>query len=219
MDMVWAWLTIAGLGAAHGASPANGWMFAAACGVRARDEAQARRALLPIATGHAASVAIVVCAVAQGMLMDRAWVQGLAGALLIGVAIHRGLRGAEASATCSALAGRFRIRASTGHVGIALWSCLMATVHGAGLMLVPALVPICMSGTPAREITASGSIVLGLAAVGVHLAAMLVTTGAIATGVCRGIALRPGWMSGRMPARAWTAAQAVTGVVLMLRAG
>ena len=95
----------------------------------------------------------------------------------------------------------------------------MATVHGAGLMLVPALVPICMSGTPAREITASGSIVLGLAAVGVHLAAMLVTTGAIVTCVCRGIALRPGWMSGRVPARAWTAAQAVTGVVLMLRAG
>ncbi|WP_036108386.1 hypothetical protein [Lysobacter capsici] len=219
MDIGWAWLSIAGLGALHGASPANGWMFAAACGVHARDDAQARRALLPIAIGHAASVAIVVCAVAQGLLMDRAWVQSMAGALLIGVAMHRWLRGAAADTAGAALAGRFRIRTPTGHIGIALWSCLMATAHGAGLMLVPALVPICMSGTPAREITASGSIVLGLAAVGVHLAAMLVTTGAIATGVCRGIALRPRWMSGRTPARAWTAAQAVTGVVLMLRAG
>lgn len=219
MDIGWAWLTLAGLGALHGASPANGWMFAAACGVHARDDAQARRALLPIAIGHAASVAIVVCAVAQGLLMDRAWVQSLAGALLIGVAVHRCLRGAATNTAGAALVGRLRIRIPTGHIGIALWSCLMATAHGAGLMLVPALVPICMSGTPARDITASGSVVLGLAAVGVHLAAMLVTTGAIATGVCRGIALRPGWLRGRMPARAWTAVQFVTGVVLMLGAG
>ncbi|MFQ6312978.1 hypothetical protein [Lysobacter capsici] len=219
MDIGWAWLSIAGLGALHGASPANGWMFAAACGVHARDDAQARRAMLPIAIGHAASVAIVVCAVAQGLLMDRAWVQSVAGALLIGVAVHRWLRGAAADTAGAALAGRFRIRTPTGHIGIALWSCLMATAHGAGLMLVPALVPICMSGTPARDITASGSLALGLAAVGLHLAAMLVTTGAIATGVCRGIALHPRWMSGRTPARAWTAVQAVTGVVLMLRAG
>ncbi|QWF15157.1 hypothetical protein [Lysobacter capsici] len=194
-------------------------MFAAACGVHARDDAQARRALLPIAIGHAASVAIVVCALAQGLWMDRAWVQRVAGALLIGVALHRGWRGAAANTAGAGLAERFRIRTPTGHVGIALWSCLMATAHGAGLMLVPALVPICMSGTPAREITASGSAVLGLAAVGLHLAAMLVTTGAIATGVCRGIALRPEWMRGRRPVRAWTAVLAVTGVVLMLRAG
>lgn len=219
MDSAWAWLTIAGLGAAHGASPANGWMFAAACGVQARDDAQARRALLPIAIGHAASVAIVVVAVAHGLLMDRAWVQGLAGALLIVLAIHRWLRGNAANTICADLAVRFRIHARSGHLGIALWSCLMATAHGAGLMLVPALVPICMSDSPAREITASGSVVLGLAAVGLHLAAMLVTTGAIATGVCRGIALRPGWMRGPMPARAWTAVQAVTGVMLILRAG
>lgn len=219
MDMAWAWLTIAGLGAAHGASPANGWMFAAARGVQARDAAQARRALLPIAIGHAASVAIVVFAVAQGLLLDRGWVQRLAGALLIGVALHRWLRGAAATTTGPGLVERLCINARGGHLGIALWSCLMATAHGAGLMLVPALVPICMSGTPAREITASGSIVLGLAAVGLHLAAMLVTTGAIATGVCRGIALRPGWISARLLGHAWTAAQAVTGVVLVMRAG
>ncbi|MBW8808355.1 MAG: hypothetical protein JF591_05880 [Lysobacter sp.] len=194
-------------------------MFAAACGVHARDDAQARRALLPIAIGHAASVAIVVCALAQGLWTDRAWVQRVAGALLIGVALHRWWRGAAAKTAGAGLAERFRIRTPTGHVGIALWSCLMATAHGAGLMLVPALVPICMSGTPAREITASGSVVLGLAAVGLHLASMLVTTGAIATGVCRGISLRPEWMRGRRPVRAWTAMLAVTGVVLMLRAG
>ena len=141
MANLWPWLAIAGLGAMHGLSPATGWMFAAAWGVRAGDGAQVRRALLPIAIGHA---------------------------------------------------------------GIALWSFAMATVHGAGLMLVPALVPLCLADNPAREITASGSLVLALAAVGVHTAAMLVTTGVIATGVCRGLRfvsaatcqvcdLRPGW--------------------------
>jgi hypothetical protein len=42
MASLWPWLVVAGLGALHGASPATGWMFAAACGVRTRDAAQAR---------------------------------------------------------------------------------------------------------------------------------------------------------------------------------
>lgn len=68
---------------------------------------------------------------------------------------------------------------------------MMSTAHGAGLMLVPALIPLCMGDAPAaREITASGSLMLALAAVGVHTAAMLGVTGVIATGVCRGFDFR-----------------------------
>jgi hypothetical protein len=92
MADLWPWMAIAGLGALHGLSPVTGWMFAAAWGVRARDGAQARRALLPIAIGHAASVAVVACALARGMSMDRTLVQGLAGALLLGVASYRSAR-------------------------------------------------------------------------------------------------------------------------------
>ena len=215
MDIVWPLLTIAGLGALHGASPASGWMFAAACGVRARDGAQARRALLPIAVGQTAAIALVVFAVTQGILMDRSRVQCLAGALLVLVAAYRWLRDTGRH-TADHRVVSTRIHARTDHAGIALWSCLMATAHGAGLMLVPALVPLCMSDTPAREITASGSVVLALAAIAVHLAAMLVTTGAIATGVCRGLALHPGLLSGAAPRHAWTAMQAVTGVLLIV---
>lgn len=206
MTNLWPWLAIAGLGAFHGLSPANGWMFAAACGVRARDGAQARRALLPIAIGHAASVAVVAGAVAQGLTMDRALVQVLAGALLVGAASYRLLRGAGP---------RKPIGARAGHAAIACWSFLMATAHGAGLMLVPALLPLCLADDPAREITASGSLALALAAVGLHTAAMLATTGVIATGVCRGVAMHPGLLSGQALRRAWTAALAVTGVLLM----
>lgn len=207
MSALWPWLAIAGLGALHGLSPANGWMFAAACGVRARDTAQARRALLPIAVGHAASVAVVACAVAFGMwLVERALIQALAGMLLIGAASYRLLRGAR---------GSLHISTQAGHTGIALWSFLMATAHGAGMMLVPALVPLCLADGPAREITASGSLVLALAAVGVHTVAMLVTTGVIATGVCRGVAMQPRLLSGAAPRQVWTAVLAVTGVLLI----
>lgn len=206
MSDLWPWLAIAGLGAFHGLSPANGWMFAAAWGVHARDGAQVRRALLPIAIGHSASIAIVACAFALGMAMDRTRVQGLAGALLVGAASYQVLRGARR---------HMRISTPARHAGIALWSFLMATAHGAGLMLVPALAPMCLADNPAREITASGSLVLALAAVGVHTAAMLVTTGVIATGVCSAVAMHPRLLSGTVPRRAWTAALAVTGVLLM----
>jgi len=206
MTSLWPWLAIAGLGAFHGLSPATGWMFAAAWGVRARDGAQVRRALLAIAVGHAVSVAVVACAVAQGMAMDRTLVQALAGTLLVGAAAYRLLRGARQHTPISTQAG---------HAGVVLWSFLMATAHGAGLMLVPAFVPLCLADNPAREITASGSLVLALAAVGVHTAAMLVTTGVIASGVCSGVAMHPRLLSGTAPRLAWTAALAVTGVLLM----
>ena len=202
---LWPWLAVAGLGALHGLSPANGWMFAAACGVRAGDGAQARRALVPIAIGHAASVAVVACIVAQGMAIDRALFQSLAGALLVGAASYGLLRGEH----------RVPISAKAGHAGIALWSFLMATAHGAGLMLVPALVPLCLGDGPAREITASGSLVLALAVVAVHTAAMLVTTGVIATGVCHGFAMHPRLLSGPALRQAWTATLAVTGLLLI----
>ncbi|KGM53765.1 hypothetical protein N800_03195 [Lysobacter daejeonensis GH1-9] len=219
MDTLWPWLAVAGLGALHGLSPANGWMFAVAWGVRARGcawerRAQVRLALLPIAIGHVASVAIVVCAVAQGILPDRRLVQSLAGALLIGMALCRWLRGAGQHKASHHVGNRISTRA--GHAGIALWSCLMATAHGAGLMLVPALVPLCMSDLPARAITASGSLVLALAAVGVHMAAMLATTGVIATGVCRGVTLHPGLLGSAALRHGWTVALAVTGGLLML---
>jgi hypothetical protein len=206
MASLWPWLAVAGLGALHGLSPANGWMFAAACGVRARDAAQAQHALLPIAIGHAASVAIVACAFALGLWMDGGRVQGLAGALLVGAASYRWLRGS---------APRTPISTQTGHAGIALWSFLMATAHGAGMMLVPALVPLCMAGNPASEINASGSLFVALTAVSVHTAAMLITTGVIATGVCRGVALRPHLLSGAAARHTWTAALATTGALLI----
>ena len=170
----WPWLAVAGIGALHGLNPASGWMFAAAWGVHSRDRAQALRALMPIAIGHATSVALVAGAIAVGLSMDRIVMQVLAGGLIVAVAI------------CHFSGRTRRARVPAGNAGLALWSFMMSTAHGAGLMLVPVLMPLCMGNAPAREITASGSLTLALAAVGVHTAAMLAVTGVIAIGVCRG---------------------------------
>jgi hypothetical protein len=174
MASYWPWLAVAGIGALHGLNPASGWMFAAAWGVHSRDRAQPLRALMPIAVGHATSVALVAGAFAIGLSMDRVLMQVLAGGLLVAVGICH-------------LSGRTRrLRAPAGKAGLVLWSFMMSTAHGAGLMLVPVLMPLCIGNAPAREITASGSLTLALAAVGVHTAAMLAVTGVIAIGVCRG---------------------------------
>jgi hypothetical protein len=58
---------------------------------------------------------------------------------------------------------------------------MVSTIHGAGLMLVPALIPFCLSDGPARQITATGSLGLALAAVCVHTAAMLAAAGLMAS--------------------------------------
>ena len=176
MASFWPWLAVAGMGALHGLNPATGWLVAAVWGVRSRDRAQALRALLPIGVGHAASIAVVAGAVAFGLAMDRAVLQAMAGGLLVVAAsVHLWRRAA------------LRLRAPARGTALALWSFMMSTAHGAGLMLVPALIPMCIGDASARQITALGSLPLALAAVGVHSAAMLAVTGAIATGVCGGV--------------------------------
>ena len=177
MTSIWPWLAVAGIGALHGLNPATGWLPAAAHGLRAHDASQALKALLPIAAGHALSIALVAGAVALGRALDRVVMEaGASGLLLVVAVLH--LRGG----------GRRCARAPASQAGLALWSFIMSTVHGAGLMLVPALVPICMGSGPVRAITASGSFMLALAAVALHAAAMLAVTGAMAVGACRGVA-------------------------------
>ena len=177
MASLWPWLAVAGMGALHGLNPATGWLLAAAFGVRSRDRVQALRALLPIGVGHAASIALVAGAVALGLALDRAVLQAVGGGLLlVAASLHLWRRAAP------------RLRAPAGHAGLALSSFMMSTAHGAGLMLMPALIPICIGDASARQITtASGSLLPALAAVAVHGTAMLAVTGGIATGVCRGV--------------------------------
>jgi hypothetical protein len=183
MASLWPWLVIAAVGGLHGLNPATGWMLAAGWGVRSHDRSLALRALVPIAVGHAASVGLVAGAVAYGLSMDRTLLQASAGGLLA-VAAFAHLWGRVPKA----------LHAPAGHAGLALWSFMMSTAHGAGLMLVPALIPLCIGDATGRKVSGSGSLLLALAAVGVHTAAMLVITGLVAAGACRGFDAGAQWI-------------------------
>jgi len=180
MTGLWPWLAVAGAGALHGLNPATGWALVAASGLRADGRARAWRALAPIALGHVASIALVAALAALGWFALRGplpWIAG-GGALLAAVLHLSGHR-------------RGRPHRVAGGAGLALWSLAQGLVHGAGMMLLPALLPLCVSGSPAREITASGSLALAFAAVGLHLVALLSVTAALAALAGRGwIALR-----------------------------
>jgi hypothetical protein len=100
--------------------------------------------------------------------------------------------------------------------GLGVWSFLMATAHGGGLMLIPALMPICY-GSPSPGQTMSGTTIAwaALAAVLVHSAAMLAVTGAVAIVVYDwlGLAiLRTAWIN---VDRIWALSLAAIGLVLL----
>ena len=193
MDLAspWPWLAVAGVGALHGLNPASGWIWAAAWSLRSRNGAQPLRALLPIAIGHLASVALVAGAVFSRVALDRGWLQMLA----------VGLCGLLVCMHLSRHTPRV-MRAPSGHAGLALWSFAMSTAHGAGLMLVPALAPLCLGASPAAATSAMGALGWALAALGVHTVAMLAVTGLLASGVCRGWKACGGWIAGKARDRA-----------------
>jgi hypothetical protein len=204
----WPWLVLAGLGAFHGLNPAMGWLFAVALGLHRNSGVILVKALPVIAIAHAASIAIVAGAVVlTGIAIRSQALLAGSGILLVGWAMYHQLYGHR---------HRVRIGMRTGLAGLALWSFLMATAHGAGVMVLPALIPLCLADSPLGTIAAEGSIGLTLAAVGIHTAAMLAVTGAIAIVVREwlGLAvLRTAWINFDL---IWTVALALTGLVLLL---
>jgi hypothetical protein len=212
-DGAWAsgigpWLVLAGLGMYHGLNPAMGWLFAVALGLHRQSRAVVLWSLLPIALGHAASTLVVAALVlALGLVLDLALIRLLAGGALIGWGLYHWRYGHR---------HRVRFGMQTGYLGLGAWSFLMATAHGAGLMLLPALIALCLSGTPTAGLLAGASLPVALAAVAVHGLAMLLVTGAIAIIVHGWLGLeflRRGWINLDL---LWTIALVVTGLILVL---
>jgi hypothetical protein len=205
---LWPWLALAGLGAFHGVNPAMGWLFAVALGLHRHSRTVVLSALLPIAIGHALAIlAVALAVVLLGIVVDQGTIRLGGGALLIGWAAYHTLYGSR---------HRVRFGMQVGMLGLGAWSFLMATAHGAGLMLVPVLIPLCLAAAPAQELTAAGSLPVTLAAVGVHTLAMLATTGVIALAVYEwfGLAfLRKGWINLDL---VWTIALVATGLILFV---
>ena len=207
-DTLWLWLAIAGLGVFHGVNPAMGWLFAVALGLNRRNERVVWLALLPIGLGHALAVAVILLLVlALGLIVEPSLLRPLAAAMLFAWAGWHALYGRRHKV-------RFGMQVSLG--GLFVWSFLMANAHGAGLMLIPAVIPLCLAASPTHALTLGSSLPVGLAALSLHTAAMLATIGLVSIVVYKWIGvgfLRRGWINLDL---LWTIALVICGITVLV---
>jgi hypothetical protein len=194
-----SWVVVGLLGTYHGLNPAMGWLLATALGLQERRASAVMQALPPIFLGHVASVAVVIAAAALAdSLIPVTTLRWLGAAVLLGSAAVVFRRRAHPRGAGMRLGAR----------GLAGWSFVMASSHGAGLMLLPALVG---ERHAHHEATAGG-----LAVLGVHSAAMLIamTTAALVAFRLTGVGmLRRIWIDTDV---LWSLALAMSGIVLLL---
>lgn len=122
--------TLIGLGVFHGANPAMGWLLAVSRGLQEGSRAALLRSLPPLALGHAASIAAVAVVITvTGSLAASHWFTVAGGALLVAVGLWTLLARRHFHWT--------DVRMSLPQIGV--WSFFMASMHGAGLMVLPVL--------------------------------------------------------------------------------
>ena len=161
------------LGAFHGVNPGMGWLLAVALGLQEQRRNAVWRALVPLGAGHAlavaAAVAIAVLLGAVAPLRDLRWLVAI---VLVALGVARLIRHRHPR-----WAG---MRVGIG--GLTLWSFLMASAHGAGLMVVPIFLtmsvvqgqPACHGGFVSSTPTAA------MLATFVHASGYLLVTAAVA---------------------------------------
>jgi len=184
---LWPWAALVLLGAYHGVNPGMGWLFAVARGLQEKNRRAVLGSLLPIAIGHEASIVIVVVAVSLTQQFLPPFVVRLIAALvLVSFGVYKLARPRSHP-------GGFGMRVGPG--GLAAWSFLMSSAHGAGLMLAPVLLglPVYAAYHSLREISLQA-----VAAASLHVAAMLLVMGIVSVIVYEKIGvriLRRGWFN------------------------
>ena len=201
------WLMLL-LGAYHGINPGMGWLFAVALGMQEQKGSAVARALAPIGLGHASAIGIVVLAAAfLGMVLPLIAIRYSVAAILFGLGIFCLVRHWHPRS----------VRMQVGFRDLTVWSFLMASAHGAGLMVLPVLLgssAVEASGEMAghHHMAAVTSPLAGMLATAVHTAAYLAVTGLLAWVVYRklGLALlRKTWFNSNL---VWGAALMATGL-------
>jgi hypothetical protein len=202
---IWPLLTLVGLGVYHGVNPGMGWLFAVARGLQERRRRAVLAALLPIVAGHELSVVVAVVALALTQaLVPPHTIRLLAALALLCLGLYTLLR------PRSHRRG-FGIR--IGVVGLGLWSFLMSSAHGAGLMLVPVLLRMPVAGGFAdlRQLGMTAAL-----AATMHAVAMVTTMAVVAVAVYERLGLgllRRSWFN---MDRAWSVALLAAGTVTLL---
>lgn len=190
------WAALLALGAVHGVNPAMGWLFAVALGLQQEDRRRVWSALVPLALGHALAVAAAVAAAALlGRIVPLDVLKWAVAATLLAFGVAHLIRHRHP--------GRGGMKVDW--KDLTLWSFLVASAHGAGLMVVPFVLDATAGGGPhgagpadpepaahAAEPLASlpPELWAGLAATLLHTGAYLLVTGLVAVVVYEKLGLR-----------------------------
>ena len=169
------WLMLL-LGAYHGINPGRGWLFAVALGMQEQKGSAVAKSLVPIALGHALAIgSVVMVAALLGSALPLLSIRYTVAALLVTIGLFSLLRHWHPR----------WVRMRVGFRHLTAWSFLMASAHGAGLMVLPVLLGSStveahgpMSGH--AHMAATASPMAGLLATGIHTAGYLAVTGLVA---------------------------------------
>jgi hypothetical protein len=213
------WLTIIAIGLFHGFNPAMGWPLAVANGLTERRGGAVFKTILPLGGGHFAAMAVVLAPFAW-LAAYVAWSQAIrlaAGAAVLLFGLYK-----------LAYRRHPRALARIPPTQLGWWSFLMATAHGAGLMLVPITLALCATGPEAGRIAAAhadmmsvvarSGMVLGITVAAVHTLAMMLAGLAMAWAVYRYLGLqflRRAWLNVDL---AWGISLVVAGMAGMITA-
>ena len=187
----WPWAALLLLGAVHGINPGMGWLFAVARGLQEGRSSAVWRTLPPLALGHAIAIGVMVTvAAAVGLVLPSDVLRWVVAAVLLGFGLSRLLRARHPRY------GGMQV----GFKDLTIWSFLMATAHGAGLMVLPLVMTrgpnalwaagTVQHGAHAAHAGVAGGDLGGLLAVLAHTAGYLVVTGFVAAVVYRKLGLR-----------------------------
>src|SRR5215207_4878788 len=122
-------LTMMAFGAYHGLNPGMGWLFALSIGLQNRSERAIWRSLLPIAAGHASSLALVAALVfVSAHYISTSMLEITTALILIGFGIYKFFNYSRHPRW---------VGMQVGMRDLTWWSFLMAMAHGAGLMIAP----------------------------------------------------------------------------------
>jgi hypothetical protein len=213
----WAWPALFLLGAYHGINPGMGWLFAVARGMQEHATKAVARALVPITLGHALSIGLVLALAGLiQIVLPLGYVQIVVAFALISLGVFRILRRKH-----FAWGGM-----QVGFRDLTIWSFLLASAHGAGLMVLPIVLHTASANAmpPGHEhhmqmaagAGASTGLWTGIAATLIHTLGYLSVTALVATLVYRkfGLSLlRQGWFNLDL---VWAVALIVTGCVALV---
>ena len=187
--MTTSWGMLLFLGAFHGINPGMGWLFAVALGMQENRSAAVWRALVPIGTGHACAIAaVVLLGIVVGVVLPLDAVRWSVAALLVTLGVLRLVRHRHPRF------GSMRI----GVRGLMVWSFLVATAHGAGLMVLPVWLHMSSSSGVHAHLHGAADLRSALAATAVHSGSYLVVMAATAWIVFRKLGvglLRKAWIN------------------------